>query len=192
MKKLLLAFVLVLYLGNLFVKSPLLATAASDAATPSAAPREIEYPLPYPGSILPDNPFYFLKVIRDNITIFFLRDPLQRSFYFLFLADKRLASAQSLLDKNKSSLAATTVLKSQENLSHALIQASRAKEQGREVVDLFTKLTVAAAKHEEVISKLATKVKGEDSNTVQKAYRENLAIHNRVREFLLDLTNPKK
>ncbi|HSW97310.1 MAG TPA: hypothetical protein VLF89_05800, partial [Candidatus Saccharimonadales bacterium] len=51
-----------------------------DDVSPSISPiitmenKQIQYDLPYPG-LLPDNPLYSLKVLRDKIVEFFISDP---------------------------------------------------------------------------------------------------------------------
>ena len=67
----------------------------------------IEYPLPYPG-MLPNNPAYFFKVARDDVTSWFIFDPVTKAFYQLFLADKRLATGKSLMDTGDTKLGETT------------------------------------------------------------------------------------
>ena len=68
-------------------------TSAQDASS-SGKIIQIQYELPYPG-ILPDNPLYFLKAIRDNVLGFFITDPLKKADYSLLMADKRLQSAKA-------------------------------------------------------------------------------------------------
>src|SRR5438309_421306 len=58
-----------------------------DSPTPS--PVSISYQLPYPG-MLPDNPLYFLKVIRDGVWSFLLSNPLKKADFDLLQADKRV------------------------------------------------------------------------------------------------------
>jgi len=49
--------------------------------------QSIDYTLPYPG-LLPDNPLYPLKMIRDRIILFLINDSAKRTEYYLLQADK--------------------------------------------------------------------------------------------------------
>src|SRR5579883_115828 len=61
----------------------------SAAVSPTGVP---DYVLPYPG-ILPDNPFYFLKVLRDRLILFFISNPTKKSSFYLLQSDKRLEAS---------------------------------------------------------------------------------------------------
>lgn len=193
MKKIL-VFVLVLYIGRLFSSLPVL---AANTATPSGqkinqvVTQKIDYTLPYPG-VLPDNPIYFLKVLRDNVLLFLIQDRVQRSFYLIRLADKRVESAKMLLDKGETSLAAETAVQGEDYLTRAVDEAAGAKTEGRNVAELFAKLTVAGAKHDEVTGEMMVKLSGGDSQMMQRARQKNLDLRNRVREIFLQAINFEK
>src|ERR1035437_474186 len=72
-------------------------------STPSAQIRDVQYDLPYTG-ILPDNPLYFLKALRDNILNSLITDPLKKARFDLLMADKRLGGAVDLINKDKDDL----------------------------------------------------------------------------------------
>lgn len=163
-------FLLVVYLFSAL-------TASVDAA--------IDYPLPYPGPVLPDNPLYVFKVFRERATELLISDDSRKAFYYLFLSDKRLSTAQKLAEKKKMSLTATTTLVAQDYFDKALSLAVRLKNE-----DLITKLTVSAAKHEEVLSQMANVVSGKDSDTLTAALHQNQRARNRVRELLTQTVTP--
>ncbi len=132
--------------------------------------RAIEYPLPNPG-ILPDSPVYFLKVARDQTILWFIKDPLQKAFYLLFLSDKRLAAG------------GISVVKAEDYFKQAVDQGVIAKKSGKDTTDLFSKFVVSSAKHEEIINSLLTKTSGKESEQLLKAHRDNLNSKERVREI---------
>lgn len=109
-----------------------------------SSPKE-EYRLPYPG-ILPDHPFYFLKMIRDRLWVWLTTDPEQRARLYLLLADKRLAAGERLLAKNKPDLALTVVSKGEKYLEKAAFLVKRKK-----IVSLKERLIKAAQKHQQVL-----------------------------------------
>jgi hypothetical protein len=120
----------------------------------------IQYDLPYPG-ILPDSPLYFLKAIRDNVINLFITDPLKKSEYDLLMSDKRLASAQILLNEKKANLAITTLSKSRNYFFQATQHAANAKKQGEDALPILNKLLQASKKHQEVILQMVQQSKGE-------------------------------
>lgn len=122
------------------------------AGSKSAEPMVQDYTLPYPG-ILPDNPLYFLKTLRDRMIIFFISDPLKKSAFYLLQSDKRLASSWYLLKKDAkhSDLALSTLSKSTNYLSLAIDEAKSAKDAGQETGDILGKLKQAVQKHTRVI-----------------------------------------
>lgn len=144
MKKLFLASVIV---ALLFLNT---GKALAQSATTSAVPVNIEYSLPYPG-LLPDNPLYYLKVIRDNLLKFFISDSFKKAEFELLQANKRLGASQSLLVKGKSDLALTTLSKSGNYFDDAISNIQNAKKQGKPVSSFLSELLIAAKKHREII-----------------------------------------
>ena len=131
----------------------------AQAISTSEASLNVQYALPYAG-ILPDNPLYFLKALRDNLWNLFITDPLQKADYDLLMADKRVGAASSLLDKGEVDLAITTLSKSGNYFYLAIQQASLAKKQGENVNDILAKLINASLKHQQVIFAMEEKTHG--------------------------------
>lgn len=115
---------------------------------------KIVYQLPYPG-ILPDHPLYVLKVTRDRIQAFLTRDNLKKAQLYLLYSDKRLAMAQDLEKKGKTSLAISTLSKGEKyflKIPELLIQA---KQQGTSPsAELIETIKVSNQKHKEVIGEM--------------------------------------
>lgn len=150
----------------------------------------VEYPLPYPG-ILPDNPLYFLKVARDSLVLLAVTDPVRKSFYSLLLADKRLAAGEMLVSSNRVAVGVATLAKAEEYYQQASQiaenQRSKIKDQklDEKYNDLLSKLTVAGAKHEEILVKMAGKVSEKENRELGKARQNNLEARKRIMELLL-------
>lgn len=132
---------------------------AKDASI-SAMPIHVEYNLPYPG-LLPDNPLYYLKAIRDNVLKFFISDPLKKADFDLLSANKRLVAAQFLLQRGRVSLSITTLSKSGNYFDDAISNIQMAKKQGANTSSLLTELFKAAQKHQEVIRSMEKNQKGD-------------------------------
>ena len=118
--------------------------------TPS--PTQIEYTLPYPG-LLPDNPLYFLKVFRDNVVGFLIKDPSKKAQFDLLQADKRFESGIMLLSEKppKVDMAETIMSKGENYFEDAVAQTKRAKAQGVPVNDFLLKMRTADRKYKEIL-----------------------------------------
>lgn len=108
---------------------------------------EEDFHLPNPG-MLPTNPLYIFKVVRDNLLLSITQNPVNRAELLIFSSNKSLATALALSKQHKNSEAAVSMTKSmnflseavtllpkvssrevQLNLSMAIIVAIRAQEQ---------------------------------------------------------------
>lgn len=123
-----------------------------DEASAAARPK-VDYSLPYPG-ILPDNPFYKLKMIRDRLWIFLTPDPIDRSELFLLYADKRLGAGKALIEEGKVSLGLSTITKGEKYLERAVLEAEKTKKQGKNLNQLPSKLVKACVGHQAILTEL--------------------------------------
>jgi len=130
-------------------------------ATASAAPVHVDYELPYPG-LLPDNPLYMLKAIRDNLQKFFISDPLRKAEFDLLQANKRLRAGELLILRNKFDLGFTTLSKAGNYFEDGLAKVQVAQKQGHDVNSLLSEMFTAAKKQQEVIINLQKNRKGEE------------------------------
>lgn len=138
----------------------------------------IEYALPYPG-ILPDNPLYPLKVMRDKILLFFTRDPVRKAQLNLLMADKRLVMGQFLWEKGKSDLSINTITKGEKYLLLSSLGLWELKKQNNLPPGLSDKIDLAGKKHEEVITKLITSTSDEN---YRKRLNDALGITHQARQ----------
>lgn len=119
-------------------------------------PEKVNYELPYQG-ILPDNPFYILKVIRDGIVKFLINDSLKKAQFSLLSADKRMFAGELLIDKGEDGLAVDTIAKSNNYLDDALVAIREAKRQNSKNPDIklfLEQFKSAALKHHEIAEDL--------------------------------------
>jgi hypothetical protein len=146
--------------------SPSLAPPANTGLVP--APTPIEYQLPYPG-MLPDNPLYFLKVFRDNMTALFLSKPSDKATFFLMQSDKNV-EASYILEAQlhpKTDLAFQTFVHAQNDFDQAITQGISAKKQGYSTKELADKMALANQKHEQILQAIAEMSGQTSSQTVQ-------------------------
>ena len=154
--------VIIIFALSTFLSNNVLAQTASL----SGNIKHVEYNLPYPG-ILPDSPLYFLKVIRDNILNLFISEPLKKADYNLLMADKRLTSANALIDKKNYPLAITTLSKAENYFDKAIQNAAKARDEGKDANGVLNRLLLASEKHQEVIYQMVLKTKGDVRYTLE-------------------------
>lgn len=124
--------------------------------------QRVDYNLPYPG-ILPDHPLYKLKVLRDKVVTFLIRDPIKKAEYHLLLADKRIYMSRLLVDKGKIALAKETALKGENEYTLLVFVFKTANK--KPDAGFMDKLTRAAVKHQELLNEIMEKVGNTDKET---------------------------
>jgi len=148
---------------------------SSTSASPSggseltAVPTPVEYQLPYPG-MLPNNPLYFLKAFRDNLTALFLSKPLDKANFFLMQSDKNVEASYLLVNQPqaKADLAFQTFIHAQNDFDQAITHASNARQQGYSTQELGRKMALANQKHVQILQAIAQQSKQTSSQTVQQ------------------------
>jgi hypothetical protein len=159
MKKIVFLFSALAFISLNFTSSFAQEDLTTKVSTMSADPgmaKSVEYELPYPG-MLPDNPLYFLKMIRDRIVGFLISDPLKKAEFDLLQADKRLNAGVYLLDKNKDvngRLAQSTISKGEDYFEQAIEKAKEAKTQGLDTKDILRRLSASSDKHQDILQSL--------------------------------------
>jgi len=162
-----LAIILLILLAFFVSQKPLYAVTDTISSIPShqmnmdivnLTPTPIEYQLPYPG-ILPDNPLYKLKALRDKIIGFLISDPLKKTDFDILQADKRYNAALYLFrqDAEKEMIISDTISKADNYFHEALDQINLAKTQGEDINDFVKKASLSNKKHTEVLHELEKK-----------------------------------
>ena len=131
-------------------------------STESAQPQRVNYELAYPG-MLPDNPFYFLKVIRDGIVKLLINDPLKKAEFSLLNAEKRMYAGKMLIQKGEQPLALTTIEKSNNYLDDAGIAVKDALNKNPKNTDIklfLEKFKMVSLKNREVLSDMEQSIDG--------------------------------
>lgn len=136
------------------------ATVSGQPIISTQSAQKNDYLLPYEG-LLPDNPLYVLKALRDRIIDLLIGDSLKKAEFTLLQADKRLSSAIALVAKGKTELAESTASKGQNYLTRTISYIEKAEKEGKDVKALTKKLTLSMDKHKEVLTDLAGKTDGE-------------------------------
>lgn len=146
MKKIvLIAFVL------LFIFAIPFLTYVMEYAPVRAVQETVLYNLPYPG-ILPDNPLYIVKAIRDQLLIFGTRDNIKKAELYLLLSDKRIAMAVALAKKGKEKQAIEVAGKAEKYFIKIPQLLTDAKKQGSgNPPGSIVTLKLSNAKHREIL-----------------------------------------
>lgn len=119
---------------------------------------KVVYQLPYPG-ILPDHPLYFLKTTRDKVQAFLTRDNVKKAQLYLLYSDKRLAMAQALEKKGKTSLALSTLSKGEKYFLKIPPLLEQASEQGASpTAEFVDRVKTSNVKHKEVIGEMLQQI----------------------------------
>jgi hypothetical protein len=112
---------------------------------------KVEYILPYPGSILPDHPLWFLKVIRDRVWYLITTNQERKIELLILFADKRLGSSKMLFEKNNPNVGLVTLEKAERYLLEASQLEERLRNQGVDTSLLVDRLARASLRHYEIM-----------------------------------------
>lgn len=158
---------------------------AKDSMSPSPTPTpetKIEYQLPYPG-LLPGSPLYPLKKLRDRIIEVLTTDPLKKADFYLLQADKNLQTGVMLVDRGDSKTAESTVSKGENYFEQALGKIISAKEEQQNAQDVLSRMHLSSIKHQEVISSLMKKTKGEVRNGLENSLKRSQNFEKIVKQL---------
>ncbi len=143
----------------------------SNASAPAMA-QKVEYTLPYPG-ILPDNPLYFLKQLRDTVMQWLIADPIRKIEFYVLQSDKETNAGVFLNTAGKQTLAKEAIERASKYTGLAIDGLNSLKSQGKEVPSFVVEnLGNSLAKHEEVLSEVADKAAASDKQAYISALGE--------------------
>lgn len=162
MKKIIILLISFLFFFSAVVASLAQETPKEDTTSTPSSVKTIDYTLPYPG-LLPDNPLYVLKAIRDRIIEVLISDPIKKANFELLAADKRLNEGVSLFNKGEKNyaLAETAISKGENYFEKGIAQVEKAKKQGIVTAGTSQRFYLASLKHREVIKSLINKSRGD-------------------------------
>lgn len=121
---------------------------------------QMEYFMAYPG-VLPDNPIYKIKMIRDRVWLWLTTDSVKKVELLSLYADKRMGAGKVLIEGNKLPLGVSTLVKGEKYLEQAIWELEKVKAKGIDVSALAEKLARSALKYQEIITVVKERVSGE-------------------------------
>lgn len=154
---------------------------AQEDSVDKTTPPTVDYTLPYPG-ILPNNPLYVIKMIRDRIILLIITDSRKKAEFNLLQADKRIEAAVFLIneDKEKNSKLALTTIEKGENYYHdAVVGAISLEEQGVDMGSFLHTLDLAADKHIFILTNL--------ESVIPREKAELLRLKARIQSYQLQI-----
>lgn len=114
----------------------------------------INYTLPDPGSILPDNPLWPITALKDRVWLMATLTPLKKAELELFYADKRLGASYKLFELGKYEAAFSTLTKAEKYLYQASTHIEEAKKRGEPVGNILERSYNSSLKHRGEIDKI--------------------------------------
>jgi hypothetical protein len=144
-----------------------------------------EYVLPYPG-LLPDHPLYTFKVARDGLVGLLITDSAKKASFDILQADKRLAEAKALIEKDKKKypLAETTLSKGENYMEEAITKTKEAKKEGIATSDLEVTLFKSVRKHKKIIAELHVNAPKDQKNSFASLLKRVTQYEKTVSSFI--------
>lgn len=155
-------------------------SSSSAEVTPVAT--KSSYFLAYPG-ILPDNPLYKIKMIRDRLKIWFTGETVEKASLYLLYSDKRLGAGKILIEGGKPELGIPTLVKGERYFESAILETEKAKREGKDISLLQNSLKEASLKHEEILNEIMEKVDPSGKSAVEDIVKYMSPIKAKLNEF---------
>ncbi len=182
MKAIILSFLLFLFVFPLSAFAQEASLSGDVTPTPM---QSTDYALPYPG-LLPDNPLYPLKMLRDRVVLILISDTVKRAKFNLLQADKRLQAGLYLYNGNKSkvNIAISTISKSQNYYSDALSETEKAKREKHDIDGIINDLTLSSRKHRELLKDFEKIVPKENKEQVKSLLKKHDELQKRLDKLI--------
>lgn len=179
MKKLLLGLMVLVVIGGFFLAAAVLAQEEDLPAGEAGI---------YTPKLLPDNPFYFLKGIKEKIELFLAQSPEAKAEKYAELATRRVAETKQLINKGKPEFVERLMEKHKEHLGKAEEKIEEAKEKGRDVERILAIVAEAASIHQAVLIEVYEKV----PEQAQEAIEHAIEVSNKGQEKALEAISKEK
>lgn len=114
----------------------------------------IDYYLAFPGKVLPDNPLWPVKALRDRIWLWITTNPSRKAELNLLFADKRVAASKLLFERDKPEIGYSTLTKAEKYLWQASVQEKKNRKEGLDTGEFLSRLAKASLKHALVMDEI--------------------------------------
>ena len=173
---------ILLAIGLIFIPSTASAetiTKVDSKAQVAPEPTAVNYELPHPG-MLPGNPLYVFKNLRDKLEEIITTDNTKKSEFYLLLADKQLAAALLLYNQQDEEMAEELISKSQQNLGKSIDCLIKSKNTQENVNDMPAKIQTSSAKQREEIKNIVKNGEGKNIEFLKIKLKQAQIIENRA------------
>lgn len=116
-----------------------------------ATGKEVIYDLPYAGHVMPDNPLWPIKVLRDRAEFHFAEGNIGKGVEALHLADTRLSMGLKLWNEGEVNTSIETCQKAVGYLVTASIYALNSQQDGDDAHDLLRQIAYSSLKHRQIL-----------------------------------------
>lgn len=135
--------------------------------------QEVQYDLPHPG-ILPDNPFFAIKSIRDSVSLQITQDPLEKAKMILELSDKRIASAKQIAEKGKHKGTMENLRAAEEQFLQIPALLKESREQGViPSAEFMESVRMSNQKHKEIIEECMKDIPQGEQDSFYEVFKLN-------------------
>lgn len=114
----------------------------------------IDYKLAYPGKVLPDNPLWPVKALRDRVWFFITTNPSRKAELLLLFADKRVAMSKNLFEKGNADIGYSTLTKAEKYLARAINQEKENRAEGIDTSEFLQRIALSSLKHYQVMEEI--------------------------------------
>lgn len=164
---------------SLFALLTVVPSVSADMRIPSAMTSN--YTLAYPG-MLPDNPLYKIKLLRDKLVLKLTLDPQKKANLLLLTADKEYAMVPLLVKKHEVALAEKTAFKAEDRMTQLTFVYKKTQTPLSD--SMYKKLNNAALKHQEVLDAVMKTVGKQDANIFQQVQDFSLTNQSEFQRLL--------
>jgi len=150
--------------AEVLAQKPVLAVESTPSATSSASPLDFARGGSVQVSnlpavrILPDNPLYFLKTLKEKVQLLVTRNTSDQATLLLNFSQKRLAEALKVAEKGKPYISEKLLDVFGKDIEAAQQKINQAKMRGEQTRDLFLKLQETVAYQKSVVEKLGIEI----------------------------------
>jgi hypothetical protein len=152
----------------------LISPAYGQTITISPSEEDTLYELPHPG-ILPDNPFYVVKNIRDTLIRWSAQDLHEKAEIQLLQSDKYMGMALELAKKGKHKLTVETLIEGEKKFLEVPVMLEEMMKNGEKPRKQFLQEAIESnTRHREAIEEVMFNLpQGDDAGSFRKALQLN-------------------
>ncbi len=124
--------------------------------------------------LTPDSYFYFLDTFGEKINLFFTFSPEKKAEKALGYAEERIAEVKVMAEESKAEAAEIASDSYKRFLDLADTKVGEAKDEGKDVSELATRITEATLKHHEILVRVFNQIPDQAQAAIQKAIETSI------------------